>query len=182
MGEVHPAARKIVVEFCLSDLPQLTTPQHRNKLIKLAGVHYNPSRDAIKISCEKFETQAQNKRYLGDLVNKMIAEATDPNKDSFEDVPFDFRHHKPKIVHEFPEEWKLGSEEMVWELMEGREERRRRQRLFLGEGEGGRGRETKEVVDGDMIVRQYLEAVAAFQARRPNVPLGNGKGKRQIAR
>ncbi|ERF68859.1 hypothetical protein EPUS_04511 [Endocarpon pusillum Z07020] len=121
MGEVHPAAKKVVVEFCPSDLPQLTTPQQRNKLIKLAGVRYNPSRDAVKISCEKFETQAQNKRYLGDLVNKMVAEATDPTKDSFEDVPFDFRHHKPKIVHAFPEEWKLGSEEKVRELVEGRE-------------------------------------------------------------
>ncbi len=182
MGEEHPAAKKVVVEFCPSDLPQLTAPQHRNKLIKLAGVRYNPSRDAIKISCEKFETQAQNKRYLGDLVSKMVDEATDPHKDSFEDVPFDFRHHKPKVVHQFPEEWKLGSEERVRALVEGREKRRSRQRLWLEEGDGGGERAKTEVVDGDSIVREYVAAVTAFQARQPNLPPGVGKGRRQIAR
>jgi hypothetical protein len=81
----------------------------KNKLIKLAGVRYNPSTKLIKMSCESFETQAQNKRYLGDLVDVLIREAKDP-QDTFEDVPFDFRHHKPKPVYEFPEEWKLTPE------------------------------------------------------------------------
>lgn len=171
MGEHHPSSKKIVVEFCPSDLRNLTTTQ-RNKLIKLAGVRYNPSTTVIKLSCEKFETQAQNKRYLGDLVKNLITEAQDPDKDSFEDVPFDFRHHKVKTRVDFPEEWKLGREEKVRELVDGRQRRRE-----LAEG--------RKVVDGEAVVRQYVEAVAAFQARRPNPALvggGQGRGGRQIVR
>lgn len=74
MGEFHPADRKVVVEFCPKDLKDLTQVQQR-KLIMLAGPRYNPEKDIIKMSCEKFEHQAQNKRYLGDLIEKMIVAA-----------------------------------------------------------------------------------------------------------
>lgn len=74
MGEFHPADRKVVVEFAPSDLPDLTEAQQL-KLKKLAGPRYNPEKEIIKMSCERFEHQAQNKRYLGDLVEKMIATA-----------------------------------------------------------------------------------------------------------
>jgi small subunit ribosomal protein S35 len=94
MGEAHPAAKKVVVQFCTRDISSLTEPQ-RIKLIKLVGVRYNPDTDVVKISCEKFEEPAQNKRYLGDLVQKLIREAQN-EEDMFEDVPLDFRHHKPK--------------------------------------------------------------------------------------
>ena len=74
MGEQHPAEKKVVVEFCVQDMPNLTDLQ-RDKLIKLVGVRYNPETDIVKMSCEMFETQAQNKRYLGDLVNTLLREA-----------------------------------------------------------------------------------------------------------
>ncbi|KAF2404050.1 hypothetical protein EJ06DRAFT_470787 [Trichodelitschia bisporula] len=108
MGEQHPAAKKVVVEFAPKDLPDLTDVQ-RDKLIKLCGVRYNPGTESVKMSCEAFETQAQNKRYLGDLVDTLLDEARDP-KDTFEDVPFDFRHHQPKPFHAFPDEWRLTPE------------------------------------------------------------------------
>lgn len=73
MGEFHPADRKVVVEFAPRDLP--LTEAQQLKLKKLAGPRYNPEKDTIKMSCERFEHQAQNKRYLGDLVEKMIAAA-----------------------------------------------------------------------------------------------------------
>jgi len=38
-------------------------------------VRWNPEEDIVKMSCEMFETQAQNKRYLGDLVDKLLEEA-----------------------------------------------------------------------------------------------------------
>ena len=47
----------------------------RDKLKKLAGSRWNPETDIIKMSCEMFETQAQNKRYLGDLVDTILQEA-----------------------------------------------------------------------------------------------------------
>ena len=107
MGETHPAAKKIVLEFCTADLP--LTPAQRTKLIKLVGVRYNPQTDVVKMSSEMFETQAQNKRYLGDLVDTLIAEAKDKTE-TFEDVPLDFRHHKYKQKLEFPEAWKRPRE------------------------------------------------------------------------
>jgi small subunit ribosomal protein S35 len=74
MGEQHPAEKKVVLEFTPADMPNLTEIQ-RDKLRKLVGVRYNPETDIVKMSCEMFETQAQNKRYLGDLVDKLLGEA-----------------------------------------------------------------------------------------------------------
>ena len=108
MGETHPAASKIVLEFCTADLPDLT-PAQRTKLIKLVGPRYNPETDLVKMSSEMFETQAQNKRYLGDLVDTLMAEARNA-EDMYEDVPLDFRHHKLKKRVEFPEGWKMTAE------------------------------------------------------------------------
>lgn len=107
LGESHPAANKVVVEFSPSDLG--LTAQQRAKLIKLSGPRYNPSSDLIKLSTEQFDTQTQNKRFLGETIESLIAEAKDAT-DTFEDVPFDFRHYKPKVHHEFPKEWILTEE------------------------------------------------------------------------
>ncbi|PSN73710.1 hypothetical protein BS50DRAFT_629700 [Corynespora cassiicola Philippines] len=108
LGESHPATNKVVVEFAVQDMPNLTQLQ-RDKLIKLAGPRYNPDTDIIKMSCEQYDTLDQNKRFLGDTISALLTEARDA-KDDFADVPFDFRHHKPKVRHEFPKEWILTPE------------------------------------------------------------------------
>jgi len=150
MGEQHPAARKVVVEFAPSDLPDLT-PQQCDKLIKLAGARYNPSTEIVKMSCEMFETQAQNKRYLADLANTLLKEARDET-DTFADVPFDFRHHKPKPRFVFPENWNLTPERKQ-EL-----EERRQQRLALDQRRAEEGR----LVNGvEIIEKAMLVNVAA---------------------
>ena len=145
MGEAHPAAKKVVVQFCTRDLEPLTEPQ-RIKLIKLAGVRYNPDTDVVKMSCEKFEEPAQNKRYLGDMVEKLIKEAQN-EADMFEDMPLDFRHHKPKRRLVYPEEWKL-KEENVRRLLAARREVR-----LIEEG--------KTVVNGVEIVEEYVKMMPA---------------------
>ena len=109
MGESHPASRKVVVTFQPSSLPDLNE-QQLSKLLKLAGARYNPSTQTVKISCESFETQAQNKRYLADTISTLITAAQDLQTDSFEDVPLDTRHHKPRTRHRFPEAWKMTPE------------------------------------------------------------------------
>ncbi|CAG8978164.1 hypothetical protein HYALB_00012026 [Hymenoscyphus albidus] len=108
MGESHPAEKKVVLEFSPLDMPDLTDLQ-RDKMRKLLGTRYNPELDTVRMSCEMFETQAQNKRYLGDLVDSLLAEARDPT-DTFADVPLDTRHHhfKPKL--RFPKEWEMTEE------------------------------------------------------------------------
>lgn len=74
LGENHPAARKVVLEFCPADMPNLTDVQRR-KLIKLLGPRYNPETEVAKMSSDSFDNQAQNKRYLGDLVDTLLVEA-----------------------------------------------------------------------------------------------------------
>lgn len=73
MGEFHPAENKVVVEFCPKDLPLDEAQQL--KLKKLLGPRYNPETDIAKMSCEQFEHQAQNKRYLGDVINSLVDKA-----------------------------------------------------------------------------------------------------------
>ena len=73
MGEKHPAESKVVMEFTTLDLG--LSPVSERKLIKLCGPRYNPEKYVVRIACEMFETQAQNKRYLSDLLDKLLTEA-----------------------------------------------------------------------------------------------------------
>lgn len=107
MGEFHPAEKKVVVEFSPRDLP--LDEAQRQKLRKLLGPRLNPETDIAKMSCEQYEHQAQNKRYLGDVVSKLVAQAKDPT-DMFEDVPLDTRHHTFKVKPKFPKEWRMTEE------------------------------------------------------------------------
>ncbi|OTB09058.1 hypothetical protein M426DRAFT_316351 [Hypoxylon sp. CI-4A] len=107
MGEFHPAENKVVVEFSPKDLPLNEAQQLKMK--KLLGPRYNPETDVAKISCEQFEHQAQNKRYLGDLVDSLVSRAKDPS-DMFEDIPLDTRHHTFKVKPKFPREWRMSEE------------------------------------------------------------------------
>jgi len=107
LGEQHPASRKVVVEFEPHNLN--LSKQEMNKLIKLAGPRFSPETGLVKMSCESFETQAQNKRYLGDTIQNLIVEAKDTT-DTFQDVPFDFRHVKQKKKFRYPVEWHLNPE------------------------------------------------------------------------
>ena len=147
MGETHPAANKISLEFCTADLPDLT-PAQRTKLIKLVGVRYNPETDNVKMSCEMFETQAQNKRYLGDLVDTLIAEAKNP-EDMYEDVPYDFRHHKFKRRLEFPQAWKMTAERKA-------ELEKEIERKALEEG---RREAAGQIPDGAAIIREQVRRI-----------------------
>ncbi|KAK4142090.1 mitochondrial ribosomal subunit protein-domain-containing protein [Dichotomopilus funicola] len=144
LGEVHPSDRKVVVEFCPSDVPGLT-PAQQLKLKKLAGARFNPEKEIVKMSCERFEHQAQNKRYLGDLVDKLIAAAKDPT-DMFEDIPLDTRHHKFKPKIRFPKDWHV-TEERKKQLGTIRE-----QALLLDESKRKEG----ALVDGVRTIQEAL--------------------------
>lgn len=171
MGEKHPAENKVVVDFYPDDIPDLTAVQ-KSKLIKLCGPRYNPSNGMVKMSCEMFETQAQNKRYLGDTIDNLIAEAKDP-KDTFEDVPFDFRHYKDTKKRRleslrFPDAWTM-TEERKAAL-----KARREARLLVARKKS----ESGEVVDGQKKLEQSfnnispdleLETLEATTRRRPRV-------------
>ncbi|CAG8356059.1 unnamed protein product [Penicillium salamii] len=106
MGEEHPGESKVVVELASQDLvPKYLTEAQRQTFLKLAGVRYNPQTDIVRMACAKYDHSAQNKRYLGDIVNHLIREAKEG--DSFADIPLDLRHHKYKHRIQFPEAWKM---------------------------------------------------------------------------
>lgn len=174
MGETHPGSKKIVLEFCTRDLRTLSEAQ-RIKLIKLVGPRYNPETDIVKMSSEMFETPAQNKRYLGDLVDTLIEEAKDET-DTFEDVPLDFRHHKFKPKVEFPEGWKLTREKKA-RLEEGRRMRLEQEREREEQG---------KLVEGVRVVEEAMkrlpvrdESRVLLEAQRGRI---SNKGRRQRMR
>lgn len=113
-SEQHPAGRKVVCEFKVTHMAahafdKVDSKKRERqilKLKKLCGSRYNPQKDLFKMKCESFETPAQNKRYIVDTINTLIAEAKDLDSgDNFEDVPLDTRHHKWKTTPKFPTEW-----------------------------------------------------------------------------
>lgn len=174
MGESHPGSKKIVLEFCTRDLRALSEPQ-RIKLIKLVGSRYNPETDIVKMSSEMFETPAQNKRYLGDLVDALIEEAQD-GTDTFEDVPLDFRHHKFKPKVEFPEGWKLTREKKA-RLEEDRKLRLEQEKEREVQGKLVEGVRVVEEAMKRLPVRDVSKALLDAQQGRKY-----GKGGRQRMR
>lgn len=166
MGESHPAENKVVMELCSSDLtPTCLTEEQRITLLKLAGTRYNPAKDLIKMSCEKFPSRAQNKRFLGDMINSLIKEAKEG--DSFKDVPLDLRHHKPRARFSFPQEWAM-TEERKAELEAKREQRKKAQLDRL------------HVVDGTAVIGEAMEKryAAPVEAEKVAIPVkGQAKGK-----
>lgn len=90
MGEYHPAQRKVVVQFSPADLK--LSPVQADKLRKLAGPRYNPETDTVKMSSDKYEHQAQNKRYLSDLVDTLI-EAAKVSKQQSHSFPLSHSGH-----------------------------------------------------------------------------------------
>ena len=158
LGEEHPAEKKVVLEFSTADLP--LEPKQRLKLIKIVGVRYNPQTDIVKMSCEMFETQAQNKRYLGDLVDTLMMESRNQSDaeggtDAFDDVPVDFRHVKWKTKPQFPETWKLTPE---------RKAQLKRERAERAQAEAERI-ENGEMVNGAILIKESLKAKSDFQFR-----------------
>ncbi|QPC77378.1 hypothetical protein HYE68_008130 [Fusarium pseudograminearum] len=143
MGESHPAEKKVVVQFAPDDLK--LTPVQTDKLKKLAGSRYNPETEIIKMSSDSFEHQAQNKRYLSNLIDDLVTAAKDP-KDTFEDIPLDTRHHVVKPKPQFPKEWRMTPERRQ-QLDE------HRSRLAI---EDVKMAENGQLIDGVQAIDQHL--------------------------
>ncbi|GAO49741.1 hypothetical protein G7K_3884-t1 [Saitoella complicata NRRL Y-17804] len=111
LGEQHPAERKVVLEVRVKDLGLTDVQAHKLKL--LAGARYDPTTDVMKTSCDSFSHRAQNKKFLSDQLDRLVAEAKDGGE-TFADIPLDTRHVKTKKKLQFPKEWlKLKNEGAV---------------------------------------------------------------------
>jgi len=114
------------------------------------------------MSSESFSTVAQNKRFLAEQVEALIAEAKNA-KDMFQDMPFDFRHHPPRPRLRFPEQWKMTAD---------RKARLEEQRMKAIEAE--RERTRGRLVDGDEAVRV---ALPLSKVQEEAVPMLVGLGR-----
>jgi len=138
-----------------------------SKMIKLTGPRYNPTTKIVKMSCEKFDTQARNKRFLGDTIANLIKAAKD-DTDTFEDVPFDFRHHTPKKRAEFPKDWVLTKERKIYL------EEKRKKTEYLEDQRQGNGM----LVDGKRVLDMSLPFMNESQQQAPQtVMAGGARGK-----
>lgn len=178
MGEQHPAEPKVVVELASRDLtPKYLSEAQRQTFLKLAGTRYNPQTDIVRMSTEQFGSRAQNKRYLADVINKLIQEAKEG--DAFADIPLDLRHHKPKTRLQFPESWNM-TEERRQQLAARRAERLNAQK------------ERAAIVDGNQIVSHAVQALpelnpalkaqAAEERERVAVKVGTRSAKKPSRR
>ncbi|KAF3940461.1 hypothetical protein ABW19_dt0205388 [Dactylella cylindrospora] len=161
MGVSHPSEKKVVLECCPDDF-RLTNLQ-RDKLIKICGPRYDPERKVLKFSCEMFPHQHQNKRYLSELMDKLIAEAKDET-DTFEDVPFDFRHHKFAPPREYPKEWQMRKEQLEMKrlrdwMSQAKPEEWQKLKAYLTH-------KFQEIEDKKTRVERKRRAKAEFRARR----------------
>lgn len=100
----HPAAPKVVLTVDTKSLPLTDAELH--KFLLLVGSRYDPVKEQIKMSCEKFQDRSQNFKWLSDTVDKLINEAK-KEPEAMSDMPLDLRHAarhmKPKV--RFPKEW-----------------------------------------------------------------------------
>ncbi|KAG5920845.1 hypothetical protein E4U42_006056 [Claviceps africana] len=170
MGESHPAERKVVVQFSPSDLK--LSPVQSDKLRKLAGPRYNPEKDLVKMSCESYEHQAQNKLYLTGLVEDLVTAAKDPT-DTFEDVPLDLRHHQARQKPRFPKEWRMTDQRRL----ELEEHRRLAAMEDMKRAEGG------SLVDGAKAIEGYLMERLSEELEKQKdeelvVPVAKGKARK----
>ncbi|PFH58293.1 hypothetical protein XA68_13897 [Ophiocordyceps unilateralis] len=173
MGESHPAEKKVVVQFAPADMG--LTPVQTEKLKKLAGPRYDPTKEMVKMSCESFEFKAQNRRYLSDLVDKLVVEAKDPT-DTFEDVPLDLRHKRTTPKPRFPFEWRMTDERR-----QQLEEHRRKaaladeQRTERGAMVDGQGELDKFLAKFDAAAEAAAKAEVQAVGSRPASGVGSAR-------
>lgn len=136
----------------------------------MLGPRYNPSTSTARMSSEAHATQAQNKRALGDTIAALLAEARDAT-DTFENIPFDFRHHKPKTRLRFPEEWKM-TDARRQELEAARAQRLQKEEERRDTLLGGLVDGIKEIEEARVIDVMAVEAPIMAQAKAP-LPKGH---------
>ncbi|KAI8146111.1 mitochondrial ribosomal subunit protein-domain-containing protein [Fennellomyces sp. T-0311] len=100
LGEGHPVERKVVLSVKVSELK--LSDKQKHKFLLLAGPRYHVDSDELVLSSEKFPHRKQNKKYVRDLLNRLLTEAKD-TKDTFEDVPLNLPQPKKRL--QFPKEW-----------------------------------------------------------------------------
>jgi len=97
----------------------------------------------------------------------LVKEAKDL-KDDFEDVPFDFRHHKPKKFYAFPKEWALTPERKQYlEAKRAEKAKLDDEKLYNG-----------QLIDGKTVIDTSLPFLGEQQVQAEPVMVGAGTRRR----
>jgi len=108
IGEPSPIQNKVVLTIGFYLMKALLTQKQLHKFVVLCGPRFNGIE--FKFSCDKFPHANQNKKYLSDLLDKLLEEAK-KEEDTFEDIPMDTRHIEKRLKKKklrglkFPVEW-----------------------------------------------------------------------------
>lgn len=77
------------------------------KFILLSGEKFDYHTKTLTFSSKKFPESTQNARWLVETLNKLLKEAKDLTKNTFDDIPVNTHQGQPqKPTFEFPESWK----------------------------------------------------------------------------
>ena len=69
---VSPGEHRVTVKVALSDIP-FENDHERDIFMEIVGPRYNPKKGDLQLSSEKFASRIENKRYLVDMIEKIVA-------------------------------------------------------------------------------------------------------------
>ena len=69
---VSPGEHRVTVKVALKDIP-FENDHEKDIFMEIVGPRYNPKKGDLQLSSEKFASRIENKRYLVDMIEKILA-------------------------------------------------------------------------------------------------------------
>ncbi|GEQ70080.1 hypothetical protein JCM33374_g3756 [Metschnikowia sp. JCM 33374] len=102
--ESTPINRNVTLFVNLKDLELNAQQQRKFKL--LAEEKFDHNTNVFKFSTDRYPESTQNARWLVETFNKLLTEAKDLTKNTFDEVPLNIAQKKANGATDFPESWK----------------------------------------------------------------------------
>ena len=71
---VSPGEHRVIVKVALSAIP-FENEQEKEIFLEIVGSRYNPKKGDLQLSSEKFASRIENKRYLVDMIERLVFNA-----------------------------------------------------------------------------------------------------------
>lgn len=71
---VAPGEHRVTVQVALSAIP-FESDQEKEVFMEIVGSRFNKERGVLQLSSEKFASRIENKRYLVDMIEKIVSNA-----------------------------------------------------------------------------------------------------------
>lgn len=72
---VSPGEHRVTVKVSLSSIP-FDNEQEKEIFLEIVGSRFNPKKGYLQLSSEKFASRIENKRYLVDMIEKIVGNAS----------------------------------------------------------------------------------------------------------